>query len=429
MSDGTTFETLNLTPAVLRAADEFEAPTAIQSRAIPLVMAGGDVAAEAQTGSGKTAAFVLPLTSMLERELSAQEPPYHRGPARVLTLVPTRELAQQVAENFRHFGRFTDSELSVVTVIGGTSIDAQVQALRADPMVIVATLGRLLDLMERDAVDLSCVRHLVLDEADKLLDQSFKDALTTLLEALPVQRQNLLFTATLPHKVRSLASRVLQDPTVVRVGSTQTPETLVAQRVFRVDRVKRRPLMQHLLAEHKWAQTLVFVATKRATENLAAKLRGARFRATALHGGLDQAERERALARFRSGDVAVLVATDLAARGIDVPRLDAVVNFDLPRSPQTYVHRIGRTGRAGETGVAVSFVDHDTEMHFRLIEKRIKLWLTRENLPGFELTGPAPRRQKGAAPVKGKRPSKKDKLRALAAAAKRDESPDESPGQ
>lgn len=405
----TSFKELDLPAGIQRAvhAHGYTQPTPIQVEAIPLVRAGRDVAAEAQTGSGKTAAFVLPIVSTLSEVPS----PHGKRPVQALVLTPTRELAQQVALTFKTFA-FGDT-CRVLTVIGGASIDTQLQKLAAGVDVVVATPGRLLDLIERGALQLQNLKTLVLDEADKLLDLGFRDELADLLRALPADRQTLLFSATLPQKVRALGDIVLRDPVVVRIDADEVTEPLIEQQVYQTDSDNRRPLLQHLIREQAWTQTLVFVSTQRATENLARKLRVAGFKATELHGGLDQVDRERSLSRFRRGVVSVLVATDLAARGIDVPRLDAVVNFDLPRSPQTYVHRIGRTGRAGEAGVAISFVDHVSELHFRLIEKRMACWLARIQLPEFPLTGRAERKRKGmgGAPVKGKRKSKKDKLR------------------
>ncbi len=379
---------------------------------IPLVRAGHDVAVEAQTGSGKTAAFALPIV----QQLCAQ--PLPAASVRVLTLVPTRELALQVAASFKALARFALQPPKALAVIGGEPIDDQISALRTHTNIVVATPGRLLDLVARGAIDLSQVHTSVLDEADKLLDAGFSEELERLLVQLPADRQTLLFSATLPQRVLAVSAQVQRDPITVRIDEAQPLVEGIAQRVCAVDRGKRRLLLQHLIQTHAWGKTLVFVATQRACENLAAKLRRADFAAAALHGGLDQPDRIAVLRRFKRGGLAVLVATDLAARGIDVPLLDAVVNFDLPRSPRGYVHRIGRTGRAGARGVAVSFVDHDSEAQLRVIEKKCQLRLVREQVPGFALTGAPPRRRKGAAPVKGRRKSKKDKLRERQAAAR-----------
>jgi ATP-dependent RNA helicase RhlE len=420
----TTFPTLTLPDHLRRSIDAlgYTSPTLIQERVIPLVVAGHDVAAEAPTGSGKTVAFTLPLIQCLCARPSEEG----SRAVRVLTLVPTRELALQVAASFKVFTRFAEPAPRVVAVIGGQPIEQQITALRTGASVVVATPGRLLDLLECGEIDLSLLETLVLDEADKLLDAGFSEELQGLLDQLPIEHQTLLFSATLPAKVLKLASRVLRDPITVRIDEEATPIEGIEQRVFHVNREKRRPLLQRLLSTENWGQTLVFVATQRATENLAAKLRTAGFSAEALHGGLEQADRIRALNHFKRGSVATLISTDLAARGIDVPLLGAVVNYDLPRSTQGYVHRIGRTGRAGATGVAVSFVDNDSEAHFRLIEKRNQIKLTREQVPGFELTDEVALRAKGKPGVKGKRKSKKDKLREKAAREQAGASPPEA---
>jgi ATP-dependent RNA helicase RhlE len=403
------FDSLGLSEHLLRAvqAQGYDAPTPIQQRSIPQVIAGVDLAAEAQTGSGKTAAFVLPILQKMAL-LSTESTPRTPG---VLTITPTRELALQIAETFKVLSQFAESPPRVLSIIGGTSIEDQLSAISSGVDIVVATPGRLLDLMEREAIDLNHVHTLVLDEADKLLNVGFSEELTVLLKALPSQRQNLLFSATLPQKVLNLSARVLKEPTVLRIDEKPTSVATIDQRAYQVDRESRRLLLQHLFETESWGQTLVFVATQRAATNLAKKLRVHGFPATELHGGLDQADRIRFLKRFRSGKSPIMVATDIAARGIDIPRLGAVVNFDLPRAPVDYVHRIGRTGRAGESGIAVTFVDHETEDHLRLIEKKNHLMLTRQQVPGFELGDVSTEKTKGSAPTKGRRKSKKDKLR------------------
>jgi superfamily II DNA/RNA helicase len=404
-----TFDSLGLPAHLLRAVERsgYDAPTPIQERSIPHIAAGTDVAAEAQTGSGKTAAFVLPILQKMTA-LATQSAPKSVG---VLTITPTRELALQIAETFKSLGQFSESPPTVLTIIGGTSIDDQVTALCAGVDIAVATPGRLLDLMERKAININQVHTLVLDEADKLLDLGFNDELTLLLDALPTQRQNLLFSATLPQKVLNMSARVLNDPTVVRIDEQPTSVSTIEQRAYRVDPGKRRLLLQHLLKAESWGQTLIFVATKIAATNLAKKLRVAGFRATELHGGLEQEDRIFALKRFKSGKAKIMVATDIAARGIDIPRLGAVVNFDLPRAAADYTHRIGRTGRAGESGIAITFVDHETEAHLRVIEKKNHLMLPRVQVAGFEMAESSSEKKKGPPPKKGRRKSKKDKLR------------------
>lgn len=407
----TNFCSLGLPDPLLLAVERqgYAVPTPIQARAIPLVVAGHDLFAEAPTGSGKTAAFVLPILQALHRV------PAPATPA-VLVLTPTRELALQVASSFRAIGEGGPWPLRALAVIGGAAIDDQLAALAQGVHVVVATPGRLLDLMRRDAVDLSGVRHLVLDEADKLLDAGFVDEVPGLLEVLPAVRQTLLFSATLPQRVLAVGARMMREPRTVRIDDAPTPVAAIEQRAYAVNSERRRALLQHLLRAESWGQTLIFVATRRAAENLANKLRVAGFFTAALHGDLDQRTRVRTLKRFTQGRQPVLVATDLAARGIDIPSLAVVVNYDLPRSARDYVHRIGRTGRAGAEGIAVSFITHENADHFRLIEKRNGLRLPRLEVPGFERTGEASS-SKGAAPVKGKRKSKKDRLREKAAAA------------
>ena len=406
----TNFLSLGLSDSLLLAVERlgFTAPTPIQVRAVPLASAGRDLYAEAPTGSGKTAAFALPILQKL------QQAPAPDGPT-VLVLTPTRELAQQVATAFRALSETGPWPLRALAVIGGTPIDHQIEALARGVHVVVATPGRLLDLLRRHAITLSAVRYLVLDEADKLLDADFTGEVPSLLAALPAERQTLLYSATLPQRVLAVGSLLMRDPCTVRIDHAPTPIATIEQRAYAVNREQRRLLLQHLMQTESWGQTLVFVSTRRAAENLAKKLRVAGVPTEALHGDLDQQTRTRTLARFTAGRQPVLVATDLAARGIDIPALAVVVNLDLPRSPRDYVHRIGRTGRAGAAGLAVSFVTHDSEAHFRLIEKRNGLRLPRLEIPGFERTGEAPPPRKGAPPVKGKRRSKKDKAREQAA--------------
>jgi ATP-dependent RNA helicase RhlE len=403
------FESLGLSDHLLRAvkAQGYDTPTPIQQRSIPHIAAGDDLAAEAQTGSGKTAAFVLPILQKMASQATGPTP----MPIGVLTITPTRELALQIAGTFKRLGQFAAPPPKVLTIIGGTSIDDQISAISSGIDIVVATPGRLLDLMERGAIDINHVHTLVLDEADKLLNVGFNEELTVLLNALPPQRQNLLFSATLPQKVLNLGARVLNDPKVLRIDENHSSVETIEQRAYQVDREKRRLLLQHLLQTEQWGQTLVFVATQRGATNLARKLRVDGFPATELHGGLEQPDRIRALKRFSSGRSPIMVATDIAARGIDIPRLGAVVNFDLPRAPVDYIHRIGRTGRAGESGIAVTFVDHETEGHLRLIEKKNHLLLNRRQIPGFEPCESYIGKTKGPAPKKGKRRSKKDKLR------------------
>jgi ATP-dependent RNA helicase RhlE len=411
------FPSLGLSAELIRAVEarNYSTPTPIQSAVIPAVLGGRDVWACAQTGSGKTAAFALPL--LQQRSGERPESPLR---VRALILVPTRELAAQIGESIGIYARYLPRQIKVASVYGGVSINPQMMALRGGADMVVATPGRLLDLIEHNALSLRSVATLVLDEADRLLDLGFAEELERVLGLLPERRQNLLFSATFPSAVHELAEQLLRDP--LRVDVPASPETTpdILQRAIQVDPPRRTQLLRHLIMEHGWTRVLVFVATKYATEHVSEKLRRAGIDAAAFHGELSQGARTQALADFKAKQLQVIVATDVAARGIDIAQLPAVVNYDLPRSAADYTHRIGRTGRAGESGVAVSFVSAGTEAHFRLIEKRHGLKLIRETIPGFEsvetaapaadITGEA-----ATGGIKGKRKSKKDKLRERAA--------------
>ena len=413
------FSALGLSPALVHAASQlgFAVPTPIQAAAIPVVLQGADLLGAAQTGSGKTAAFALPLLQQLQLGATT-------GPRRVraLVLVPTRELAAQVGEVLRSLAQHLQQPLKIAIVFGGVSINPQMLGLRGGADIVVATPGRLLDLVQHNALRLGAVAHLVLDEADRLLDLGFTDELQRVLALLPARRQNMFFSATFPTAVQALADGLLHDPVRVEVPHTPGHEPAITQRAIAVDASRRTQLLRHLVKEHDWSRVLVFVATQYAAEHVAEKLYKAGIYATPFHGGLSQGARNQVLQEFKEERWQVVVTTDLAARGIDIAQLPAVVNFDLPRSAVDYVHRIGRTGRAGEAGVAVSFVTADAEAHFRLIEQRQHLALPREQVAGFEPTetaAPAPSvtDPQGTGGIKGKRPSKKDKLRAAAAAA------------
>ena len=406
------FASLGLSPAIVHAVREqgYRAPTPIQAAAIPAILRGADVLGLAQTGSGKTAAFALPL---LQRLLQIG-PDAARQP-RVLLLVPTRELAVQVAEVIGGFARQLPERLKISSVFGGVSINPQMMALRGGADIIIATPGRLLDLIEHNAVRLSAVSLLVLDEADRLLDLGFAEELQRILALLPSKRQNLFFSATFAPALAALADGLLQDPERIVIETAPELRGQIAQRAIEVDASRRTPLLKHLLQTEGWERALVFVATKYATEHVSDKLWAAGIKAAALHGELSQGGRTRVLMALKTAEIQVLVATDVAARGLDIPELSAVINYDLPRSATDHTHRIGRTGRAGESGAALSFICADSvtnsEAHFRLIEKRQGQRINREQIAGFEPTGLAsPEAAVGG--VKGKRMSKKDKLRA-----------------
>ncbi|MGJ7511744.1 DEAD/DEAH box helicase [Variovorax sp. GT1P44] len=405
------FQSLGLDPALARAAADkgYVAPTAIQLEAIPAILRGRDLLGAARTGSGKTAAFSLPLLQRLGREP-------RQSPRRLqaLILVPTRELAAQVGETMRSLAQHLPAPPKIAVAFGGVSINPQMMALRGGADVMIATPGRLLDLIDHRALRLSTVSTLVLDEADRLFDLGFADELGRILSLLPEQRQNLLFSATFPQATQSLAEGLLHDPVRVEVQSEAAEEPAIQQRAIEVDAARRTQLLRQLVKDSGWKRVLVFVATKHASEIVADKLRKADIEAEPFHGELSQGKRTQVLADFKSSRVQVVIATDLAARGIDVAQLPVVVNYDLPRSAVDYVHRIGRTGRAGASGLAVSFVSAATEAHFRLIEKRQGLNVPRERVAGFEPVETAAPAPAGAGGIKGKRPSKKDKLRAAA---------------
>lgn len=416
------FSSLGLSPALLRALERqnLHTPTTVQLKSIPEVMAGKDVMARAQTGSGKTLAFGLPLLHQL-----ANEPAQSPRQVRALVLVPTRELAIQVGTTLRDLANQLPQAIRISVVFGGVSINPQMLAMRGGTDVVVATPGRLLDLVHHNALNLSSTQILVLDEADRLLELGFEAELNRLLGLLPAQRQGLFFSATFAPAVATLAQSMLRDPVQIDIGATDQEKPDITQQAILVDAPQRTQLLRHLITEQKWKRVLVFVATKHAAEMVADKLRKARIYAEPFHGELSQGKRSQVLSDFKASRLKVVIATDMASRGLDIAQLPVVVNYDLPRSADDYTHRIGRTGRAGEAGLAISFVSHDTEAHFRLIEKRHGLQLPLEVVAGFEPQEPqtahsaeggttqAPLDHTGG--IKGKRPSKKDKLRAQAA--------------
>lgn len=409
-----TFASLGLTSALLRAARELglSEPTPVQMQTIPAALAGSDVRGQAQTGSGKTLAFVLPL---LQRLLQIGVPEGSR-PTRALILVPTRELAAQVGKVIEDVSRFLLHRPKLAVVFGGVSINPQMMALRGGADIVVATPGRLLDLLEHNALSLSAVSTLVLDEADRLLDLGFAEEWTRIKDLLPTRRQNLLFSATFTPEAQALADALLHSPVCVEIDADSASAPDIKQRVIQVDAAQRTQLLRHLIESEGWSQVLVFVATKYATELVADKLGRKGIKATALHGDLSQGARVQALEDFKQRKLTVLVCTDLAARGLHMPALPVVVNYDLPRAAVDYTHRIGRTGRAGDAGMALSFVSAASEAHFRLIEKRQGQRVPREKIEGFEPKDEVSPEQ-AAGGVKGVRKSKKDKLREAATRA------------
>jgi ATP-dependent RNA helicase RhlE len=371
------FADLGLAPELARAVAEkgYTAPTPIQRAAIPSVLAGRDVLAGAQTGTGKTAAFVLPILQRLGA-------PPGRAP-RALVLTPTRELAAQVAESARDYGRH--SALRTAVLFGGVSEKPQIEALRAGCDLLIATPGRLLDLAGQGALDLSEVRCCVLDEADRMLDMGFIHDIRRILRLLPPQRQNLMFSATYSGEIRALAARLLQNPLTVEVAARNATAERIAQQVYRVPQAHKRSLLTHLIEHGNWHQVLVFTRTKHGANRLTRELQDAGILAAAIHGNKSQNARMRALSDFRENRITALIATEVAARGLDIRELPHVVNFELPHVPEDYVHRIGRTARAGNSGAAISLVAPDEAPLLRDIEKLLGHQLPTAPLPEYRL--------------------------------------------
>ena len=402
-----TFSTLGLSEALLRAVSDqgYTVPTPIQTQAIPAVLAGGDLLAGAQTGTGKTAAFVLP---MLQR-LSIPPTPYAAGsrkPLRALILTPTRELAAQVEASIRTYGKHL--KLTSMVLFGGVSLVPQKAQLKRGVDLLVATPGRLLDHHGQGNVDLSRTEIFVLDEADRMLDMGFIPDVKRVLALLPRQRQNLLFSATFSAEVKALAERLLDRPRAIQVAPPNSTLDAIAQRVHPVNRQDKSKLLAWLVGHHRWRQVLVFTRTKHGADKLVRSLHSDGLRAVALHGNKSQNARTRALADFNAGTIEIMVATDIAARGIDIDQLPHVVNYDLPNVPEDYIHRIGRTGRAGANGEAISLVCVDEHQFLRDIERLIKRSVPRQVIPGFEPDPNAVAQpvftQRGRGQMQGQRP-------------------------
>jgi ATP-dependent RNA helicase RhlE len=375
------FSDLGLLPELVRAvADKgYDIPTPIQLQAIPAVLEGRDVLAGAQTGTGKTAGFVLPI---LQRLMADTAHGTHRAP-RVLVLTPTRELAAQVAQSARDYGKHL--QLRTYQVFGGVSINPQITALRGGCDILVATPGRLLDLAQQRAVDLSKIQTLVLDEADRMLDMGFIPDIRRIIKLLPQKRQNLLFSATYSDDIRGLAERLLHNPLSIQVAPRNAPIELVEQRAYRVQKEQKRHLLVHLIQEGQWRQVLIFTRTKHGANRLTQQLEGAGITAAAIHGNKSQAARVKALDMFKRGQVTCLVATEVAARGLDIKELPQVVNYELPNVPEDYVHRIGRTGRAGSAGEAISLVSSDESGLLRDIERVLRRSIPVVATPVFKI--------------------------------------------
>ncbi|MEW5864704.1 MAG: DEAD/DEAH box helicase [Pseudomonadota bacterium] len=370
-------------PELVRAVAEqgYTQPTPIQAQAIPVVLAGRDLLGAAQTGTGKTAGFTLPLLQRLAGAASASHSPA-RHPVQALIVTPTRELAAQVEESVRAYGKYLP--LRSTLVYGGVGMQPQVQALRRGADILVATPGRLLDHARQKTVDLRQVGILVLDEADRMLDMGFIHDLRRILALLPAARQNLLFSATFPEEIRRLAAAFMKDPATVEVARRNTPAELVAQVRHPVAQERKRELLAHLVRSNDWRQVLVFVRTKHGANRLAQQLSHSGIEADAIHGNKAQNQRMRALRRFKHGELRVLVATDIAARGLDIEALPHVVNYDLPHVAEDYVHRIGRTGRAGAEGEAVSLVAHEDRPLMAAIERLMNRTVEERVVTGFE---------------------------------------------
>ena len=374
------FDTLGLSADLLRAVSEqgYSKPTPVQREAIPVILEGKDVLAGAQTGTGKTAGFTLPLLQRLNDAATGKG----RRPVRALVLTPTRELAAQVAESVDTYGKHLP--LSSCVIFGGVKINPQIARLRAGVDILVATPGRLLDHVSQKTLDLSKVEILVLDEADRMLDMGFIRDIRKIIALLPKQRQNLLFSATYSSDMRRLADSLLKDPVSIEVARRNTPTELVSQVVHPVDRERKRELLSFMVGSQNWRQVLVFTRTKHGANRLSQQLEKDGISSAAIHGNKSQGARTRALADFKNGGVRVLVATDIAARGLDIDQLPHVVNYELPNVPEDYVHRIGRTGRAGNEGEAVSLVCVDEHRLLGDIERLLKRDLSKIIIEGYE---------------------------------------------
>ena len=398
-----TFQSLGLIEALLKAVrlQGYETPSPIQQKAIPPILEGLDVLASAQTGTGKTAGFTLPMLQILSKN-----PVPHRRPVRALVLTPTRELADQVYTNVKHYSKFLD--LRAAVIFGGVNQNPQIKHLRNGVDILVATPGRLLDLENQGHLSLSKVEIFVLDEADRMLDMGFKRDIDKIRGLIPSRRQNLMFSATFSREIKSLAQTILRSPTLVEATPENTTVEAIAQQVYRVAKEKKTNLLIKLIQDGQWQQVLVFTRTKHGANNLCKKLESARISAMAIHGNKSQGARTKALAGFKNKDVRVLVATDIAARGLDIPLLPHVVNYELPNIPEDYVHRIGRTGRAGANGVALSLVCAEETSYLTSIEKLTKQRFKKEIVEGFEPDPNAstvPPKQGGGRQRGGGRPS------------------------
>lgn len=373
------FEDLGLGPALLSAIEraKYESPYPIQVEAIPAILQGKDLLGLAPTGSGKTAAYILPIL----QQLLQKEAPRDRS-VPVLVLVPTRELAVQVAEVAENFGRFLPRRIKSLAIFGGVSINPQMMKLGGTE-ILIATPGRLIDLMGRNSVSISRIQTLVIDEADKMLQMGFKEEMDHLFEYIPRKKQTLLFSATMEGEVEELIKKLLQNPVRVQVAADDFTPDSITQSAYRVSPEAKGPFLRQVIQSGDWKQILVFASSIRTADNIVGKLIKNGIDAVAFHGDKSQGARTEALARFKSGKTRVLVATDLAARGIDIQALPLVINYELPRSPKDYIHRIGRTGRAGMQGQAISLITPEEQHHFKVIQKKMGKWVTLVNAEDF----------------------------------------------
>ena len=398
------FTHLGLSAPILKAVTEqgYDTPSPIQEQAIPAVLQGKDVMAAAQTGTGKTAGFTLPILEIL-----STGPQVKGNHIRALVLTPTRELAAQINDNVEKYSKYLPLKSNVV--FGGVKINPQMMKLRRGSDILVATPGRLLDLYQQNAVKFSQLEVLVLDEADRMLDMGFIRDIRKILDLLPRQRQNLLFSATFSAEIRELAKGLVNNPVEVSVSPANSTAKTVEQSIYPADKRKKAPMLAQLIKQGNWQQVLVFCRTKHGANRLSYYLNDQGITAAPIHGNKSQGARTRALADFKSGDIRVLVATDIAARGIDIPQLPQVVNFELPHVAEDYVHRIGRTGRAGEVGKAFSLVCADEAAELFAIERLIQQLLPRHELEGYPVTNTLPESKLDTRPIKAKKPKKPKK--------------------
>ncbi len=402
------FDIFNLSLELSKSLEQnnYKTPTPIQTKVIPLVKTKQDIMAQAKTGSGKTASFVIPILESLKENKTQK-----KAKIKVLVLAPTRELTLQIAQTFSDLSQYFPKALSIVSIIGGEKIGEQLLKIQKGCDIVVATSGRLLDIIGKKQIDLSTIEYFVLDEADKMLDLGFVQELDEILKTIPKNRQNLLFSATYSPKVIDIASKITTKAIKVEIEDSNTNVKEITQRAIFVKKEDRSALLRHLIKENNFKSVLVFMANKRAADNIANKFIKKGYEAESFHGDLTQEERSLTLNDFKNKKIDILFSTDIASRGLHIDDIDCVVNFDLPRSTEDYIHRIGRTARAGKSGTAISFLDNENLNHFKLIEKRYKLDIKKEQIEGFDFTISNTTKQKGSTPIKGKRKSKKDKLR------------------